>query len=218
MGPTPATQYSITPALHQVSKPDLPGSFAQTNSNRAGIIMSFTVRRPIHHYSPTREKRWHRRAILSLLIIISAVIQSVGGGAGVLFHFRPDLVLIIVICWTLQQGPVGGWWAGLGGGLLSDIFTGGRFGFRALSLGISCWLVSLVSRSLYRGHLTTRILMVLFAVLIDGLIYYLLLLIFQDPPEWTAAWRDIIWPRLWQTVLISPLWLLPAERLLGGDR
>lgn len=180
--------------------------------------MTFTVRRPFHHYSPTREKRWRRRAILSLLILASAVLQGAGGGAGIFFHFRPDLVLIVVVCWSLRRGPAGGWWVGLGGGLLSDVFTGGIIGLRALSLGTAGWLVALGSRSLYRGHLSTRVLMVLLAVLIDGLIYYLLLEIFGDPPEWAAAWRDIIWPRLWQTALIAPFWLLAAERLLGGER
>jgi len=180
--------------------------------------MTFTVRRPIHHYSPTREKRWRRRAILSLLLLASAVFQGAGGGSGVIFHFRPDLVLIVVVYWSLRQGPSGGWWAGLGGGLLSDIFTGGILGLRSLSLGTAGWLVSWGSRSLYRGHLSTRILMVLLAVLADGSVYYLLLLVFGDPPAWSAAWRDIIWPRLWQTGLIAPVWLILSDRLLGGER
>ena len=180
--------------------------------------MTITVRRPIHHYSPTREKRWRRRAILGLLLLVSAIIQGAGGGAGVFFHFRPDLVLIVVVCWSLRQGPAGGWWAGAGGGLLSDLFTGGILGMRALSLGTAGWLAALGSRSLYRAHLTTRVLMVALAVLADGAIYYLLLYVFGEPPGWSAAWRDIIWPRLWQTVLIAPLWLLPADRLLGGER
>lgn len=180
--------------------------------------MTITVRRPIHHYSPAREIRWRRRSILAIILLVSAVLQGAGGGSGVLFHFRPDLVLIVVVCWSLREGPGGGWRAGAAGGLLSDLFSAGMLGGNALSLAAAGWLAALASRSLYRGHLTTKIVMVAFAALASGVIYYLLLVLFRSPPPWPASWRLILWPRLWQTTLISPLWLLPVDRLLGGRR
>lgn len=180
--------------------------------------MTITVRRPIHHYSPSREIRWRRRSILGMLLLVSAILQGAGGGSGILFHFRPDLVLIVVVCWSLREGPRGGWWAGAAGGLLSDLFSAGLLGGNALSLAAAGWLTALASRSLYRGHLTTRIVMVALAALVSGAVYYLLLVLFRSPPAWPAAWRLILWPRLWQTTLISPLGLIPADRLLGGKR
>lgn len=180
--------------------------------------MSITVRRPIHHYSPTRKIRWRRRAILGLLLLVSAVIQGAGGGSGFFFHFRPDLVLIVVVCWSLKKGPAGGWWAGITGGFLIDLFTAGMLGLHTLSLASAGWLAAQASRSLYRGHLNTRVLMVALASLAAGLIYYLLLHLFGSPPSWSAAWRQILWPRLWQTTLVSPLWLFPADRLLGEEQ
>jgi len=180
--------------------------------------MSFTVRRPIHHYSPIREIRWRRRAILGLFLLVSAVLQGAGGGAGVFFYFRPDLVLIVVVAWAMIEGPASGWWAGLAGGFLVDLFTAGGLGLHTLSLGAAGWLAAAASGSLYRRHLPTRILMVAAAALAAGVIYCLLLLLFGVPPAWPAAWRRMIWPRVWQTVLISPVWLLAADRLLAGRR
>jgi rod shape-determining protein MreD len=180
--------------------------------------MSITIRRPIHHYSPAREIRWRRRAVLGLILLVSAVLQGAGGGAGIFFYFRPDLVLIVVVCWSLQEGPAGGWWAGLAGGFLIDLFTAGVLGLHSLSLAAAGWLAALASSSLYRGHLTTRVLMVAVAALAAGVIYYLLLLLFGAPPSWSSAWRQILWPRFWQTTLFSPLWLVPVDRLLGEPR
>jgi rod shape-determining protein MreD len=180
--------------------------------------MPITVRRPIHHYSPTREIRWRRRVVLGLILLVSAVLQGAGGGAGIFFYFRPDLVLIVVVSWSLTEGAAGGWWAGMAGGFFLDLFTAGPLGLHTLSLAVAGWLAARASSSLYRGHLTTRILMVAAAALAAGGIYYLLLFLFGSPPAGSSAWRQIIWPRLWQTTLFSPFWLLVAGRLLGGKR
>lgn len=180
--------------------------------------MSFTVRRAIHHYSPAREIRWRRRAILGLLLAASAVLQGAGGGAGIFFSFRPDLVLIVVVSWSLIEGPAGGWWAGLAGGFLTDIFTAGGMGLHTLSLGAAGWLAAAASGSLYRGHLTTRILMVAVAALAAGLGYFLLLNFFGTSPSWASAWRRLLWPRIWQTALFSPVWLAISDRLLDRPR
>lgn len=178
--------------------------------------MSFTVRRAIHHYSPAREIRWRRRLTLGLLLVVSVVLQGAGGGAGVFFHFRPDLVLIVAVSWALSEGPAGGWWAGLAGGFLTDICTAGGLGFHTLSLGVAGWLAAAASGSLYRGHLTTRILMVAVAALAAGLSFFLLLNLFGVPPPWSRAWRQMIWPRIWQTAVFSPVWLAVSDRLLGS--
>ncbi len=180
--------------------------------------MSITVRRPIHHYSPAREIRWRRRVLLGMILLASAVLQGAGGGAGIFFYFRPDLVLIVAVCWSLQEGPAGGWWAGLAGGFLTDLLTASHLGLNSLSLATSAWLVALASSSLYRGHLTTRVLMVAVAALTAGMIHYLLLLLFGSPPAWSVVWRQVLWPRLWQTTIFSPFWLVLVDRILGGRR
>ncbi len=169
--------------------------------------MSVTVRRPFHHFSPTRGKKWRARFILFLLLLASVIIQGVSGGAGILFNFRPDLVLIVVIYWSLQEGPVPGWFAGMAGGIMADLFSAGILGLHSVSLAVTAVLIAFGSSSLYRGHFTTRIIMVAVGAGISGLLYYLLLLVFSVAMPWTVVWRSVLWPTIWQTTLIAPLWL-----------
>lgn len=177
--------------------------------------MSITVRRPFHHFSPARGRQWRRRFILFLLLLASVLIQGAWGSAGFLFGFRPDLVLIIVVYWALNEGPAAGWLVGMTGGLMADLFSAGLFGLHSLALAATGLLVALSSNPLYRVHLTTRVVMVAVASLVCGLSYYLLLFVFAEPVDWAPAWRYVLWPSIWQTTLVSPLWLRLTDLALS---
>ena len=177
--------------------------------------MSITVRRPIHHFIPTRARQWRRRFTLFLLLLSSVLIQGAWGGAGFFFDFRPDLVLVVVVYWSLREKPAAGWMVGMTGGLMADLFSAGVLGLHSLSMAATGLLISLSSNPLYRVHLTTRIVMVAVSSLVCGLMYYLLLFIFAQSVPWSSAWRDMLWPSIWQTTLISPLWLWLTDLALS---
>lgn len=179
--------------------------------------MSIVVRRPVHHFSPSREKRWRLRIILFLLLLASAIIQGAAGSV-VFFSFRPDLVLIVAVYWALNKGPAGGWLIGMAGGFMTDIFSSGMLGLHTLALAIIGMLVSYSSSPLYRTHLSTRVVMVGMASIIYNVLYYLLLIVFSTPPQWDYAWKTVLVPAAWQTILISPLWLWLTDIILRwGD-
>ncbi|MFH1038911.1 MAG: rod shape-determining protein MreD [PVC group bacterium] len=180
--------------------------------------MNITVRRPIHHFIPARGRKWRVRFVLFLFFLAAVVIQGSAGKSGLLFDFRPDLVLIVVVYWSLQEGLTAGWFSGMAGGFLADLFSAGVLGLHSLTLAATGMLAAFFSSSLYRGHLTTRVVMVAAASGVNGLLYYLLLVIFSSPPAWSAAWRDVIWPAVWQTTLVSPLWLWLTDRALGREK
>ena len=176
--------------------------------------MSFNVRRPFHGFVSSREIRWRERFLLFLLLLGSALIQSSFSAVTQLYMFRPDLLLIVVVFWSLKKGAPSGFYTGLCAGLIGDIFSVGMLGLYSVSLGLVGFLVALGSHPLYRGHITTRLLMVALGAFISGITYYLLLTVFSAAPPWPLAWSSAIWPGIWQTVLIAPLWLWLTARVL----
>lgn len=153
--------------------------------------------------------------MLLLLLLASVTIQGSLSKIGGLDNFRPDLVLIVVVFWALKQGPAGGWFAGMGGGWLSDLFSAGMLGLGSLSRAVTGVMVVVSSHPLYRDHFSTKIVLVAAASVVSGFLYYLLLIVFSTPPPWPWAWREALWPPIWQTTLISPLWLWVAGKVLG---
>ncbi len=180
--------------------------------------MSIRVRRPLQRSLPARGRKWKESAVLALLILASAIVQGSLPAIRGLGNFRPDLVLIVVVYWALKRGAGAAWFVGLLGGGLSDLFSAGLFGLGAVSQGLAAVAVVLSSRPLYREHLSSKVVMVILAALVNSLVYYLLLVIFSTPPPWAAVWRGAIWPHLWQTALVSPLWLWLAEKTVGGKQ
>lgn len=178
--------------------------------------MSITVRRPVHHFSPIRGRKWRLRFILFFLLLASVIIQG-AAGAAVFFSFRPDLVLIIVVYWALKRGPSGGWFIGMAGGFMIDLFSSGMLGLHTIALATIGLLVALFSNPLYRTHLSTQVVMVGISLVGYNILYYLLLLVFAAPPSWSYLWKTVLLPSAWQTILVAPLWLWLIELALGKD-
>jgi rod shape-determining protein MreD len=178
--------------------------------------MSVTVRRPVHHFSPLRGRRWRLRFILFLLLLASVIIQGAVGSV-VFFSFRPDLVLIIVVYWALKKGPSSGWFVGMAGGFMTDLFSSGRMGLHTLALATIGLLVASSSTPLYQTHLSTRVVMVGIASVIYNILYYLFLLVFAEPPSWNYVWKAVLVPSAWQTILIAPIWLWLTDLAMGKD-
>jgi len=178
--------------------------------------MSITVRRPVHHFTPIRGRKWRLRFILFLLLLASVIIQGAAGSV-VFFSFRPDLVLIIVVYWALKKGPSSGWFIGMSGGFMIDLFSSGMLGLHTLALATVGLLVAFFSNPLYQTHLSTRVVMVGISSVSYSIFYYLLLLIFAAPPSWSYLWKAVLIPSAWQTILVAPLWLWLIDLALGKD-
>lgn len=103
--------------------------------------------------------------LLGFASILQATILGRVSFAGV----KPDLVLLIVLIWTLVHGGLSGvMWAFIGG-IWLDIFSGGPLGASSLGLMVAALIASTGYRTLYRYNL----LVPLFAVILGTLAYSL---------------------------------------------
>ena len=74
----------------------------------------------------------------SFLVVLSiaALVQALGGSTLWFAGGRPDLVLLLAASWSILRGTHEGSLAGVGGGLLLDLFSATPFGLNAALLGL----------------------------------------------------------------------------------
>lgn len=171
-------------------------------------------RNPIQRLETGRGKKLRRTAVLGVLLLLSAVTQSAAGAAFFNYNFRPDLVLIVCLWYTLRRGGWNGWGVGIAGGLVKDLFSLGHLGLGIFSLGGACAFAWLISRPFDRAHPVTLVAMTAAAALCASMIYFILSAAFRGPVSWSDAWIGAIRPHLWQTTVASAVWLPLTAALL----
>src|SRR5918911_3711443 len=86
-------------------------------------------------------------AILPLAAIVqgTALDRALGGP-------RPDLVLLLVLAWSMIRGVAEGTVGGIAGGLALDLTSAAPFGLHTSLLGLTGSLTALGEANLFRGN------------------------------------------------------------------
>jgi rod shape-determining protein MreD len=117
---------------------------------------------------------------------------------------KPDLVLLMVISWSLLRGAQEGVIWALVGGMGLDLLSGAPFGTSTVPLVIISLLAGLGELSVFR----TRIALPLIATLIATLAYDLFFLLLLYAEGRSIAWADslikVVLPSTLFNVLLSP--------------
>jgi len=92
-------------------------------------------------------------ALLSVLLLCAAALQSSVVAGLDLAGGRPDVVLLVVLSWAILRGPSEGVVAGVLGGLALDSLSGAPFGLHTAILGLIGFSSGLGEGNLYRGSL-----------------------------------------------------------------
>ncbi|HOO77633.1 MAG TPA: rod shape-determining protein MreD [bacterium] len=181
----------------------------------------YRVRRAIYRVESRQELRLRLGLIAAAALLASVLVESGLGAVPGLFRFRPDLLLISAVWWTVNSRGSG--WAAiaLAAGLLRDVFSAGPFGPGMVEMVATCWVIFMVSRPLVRHRPLVEIVLAAFAAVLSQIVYYLLLEVFSHPPAFAAAWRTAIFPHFWQTAAAAPVWLWATGRMysvFSGER
>src|SRR5437868_15302967 len=94
-----------------------------------------------------------RFAIAAGLVAVAALIQSLTGPSLRVARGRPDLVLVVVLAWSMLRGSGEGAFVGFLGGVLLDSATYTQFGISAALLGLLGYFTGLPQVNVYRGNL-----------------------------------------------------------------
>lgn len=117
-----------------------------------------------------------------------------------IFSWKPDLVLIILIMFSIQSGPSLGSTAGFFAGLLTDLISGHFLGLGALSKTIAGFISGIWAK--YFPEKTQFIITLAIGGFLHNIIYFFLLTIGIE-----FSWRSLVFvytvPNLFYTTLVG---------------
>lgn len=117
---------------------------------------------------------------------------------------KPDLVLLMVISWSLLRGAQEGVIWALVGGMGLDLLSGAPFGTSTVPLVIISLLAGLGELSVFRTRIALPLIATLIATLAYDLFFLLLLYAEGRSIAWTDSLTKVVLPSTLFNVLLSP--------------
>jgi rod shape-determining protein MreD len=123
---------------------------------------------------------------------------------------RPDLVLQMVVIWSLLRGWRQALAWGFAGGLLLDLFSGAPFGTATLAMVLVAFCCSAGNASAFRDNPLLPVVLVFWASVLYGLLFLFLLRTHELPVPWISMMRQVVVPNAIVNTVLAPLtfWLL----------
>lgn len=139
------------------------------------------------------------------LLTIVALLQNAWLSRVSLFGSRPDLMLLVVLSWTIVRGVNEGMiWAFIGG-LLTDLLSGGPVGAYILAL----LSVAFVGHQPWGEGLGAPLVRVLLLALVASLAYHIVLLVVLNLTghvvDWSFSLLQVAGPSVIFTMLLAPV-------------
>jgi len=135
---------------------------------------------------------------MAVLLLTVAILQTSAMPSLLPWGIRPDLMLLVVVSWSLLRGTREGLVWALGGGLLLDLFSGGPLGAATISLALSNLVISLGGLNIVRSFLWLPLAASTLATAIYDTAYLVILQLSGRPVQWV--------PNLLQVVVPSMIW------------
>ena len=158
------------------------------------------------------------RVLLVVLSIFTAVLLQTAVVSRLDFlGAQPDLVLVVVVCFALTDGPGVGMVSGFGAGLLLDLLSDHTLGMLALIMCSIGYLAGIVRAYLDRLAITTPMLFVGAATAAAGVAFAALLALLGDPRITASTLvRSVPLAALYDAVLTP--FVFAATSALSGRR
>jgi rod shape-determining protein MreD len=154
------------------------------------------------------------------LLLTVALLQATALPALEILSVKPELMLLMVLAWSLLRGVEEGLVWAFVGGLMLDLFSGGPVGASALALLVVSFLSGLT-----RGSVTRTSFMLPIGVALAGtLLYQTLFLLVIQLTRGTVPWTDSLFgatlPSLAVNALLMPVifWVMAwLDRKTGRE-
>ena len=156
-----------------------------------------------------------------MTLLLAGVLQSALAPTLSLQHVQPELVLVVVLAWSLQSEARGATLAALTGGLLLDLLSSAPFGFFTLPLLATALLANFWHDRFAGNAFLLPVALVLPYSLLFNLGGLVFLQLAGRPAPWNVAVVRILFPAalldLPVMALVFPL-LRRLKRRTGGER
>lgn len=145
-------------------------------------------------------------AILAAAVLIQGTLLARIRLAGA----HPNLMLVLVVSWSLLEDVSTAMFWGFIGGLGLDLIAGLPLGTTSLALILICPLAGLGTHSIFAGNLLLPILTVVLATPLHGWVILLIQQLLGRPVDWIASTTGVIGPE----IALNSLLVLPVYPLL----
>jgi len=151
----------------------------------------------------------------SAIIVVALLIQLTLINSITILGLKPDLIMIVVVVFSLMKGEKEGTISGFASGLLQDIFSIGLLGINAFAKTVIGFTCGLLKEKVFHEHILFLIPIITFiASLIQSILIFLLLRAFGI--EYSLAWslKQVALPEALYSSLLSPFIFLAINKLL----
>ena len=122
---------------------------------------------------------------------------------------QPNLMLLVILSWSLLRGAKAGMVWAIGGGVLLDMLSAAPFGTSTLSLLLVTFLSSLGEVTIFRSSLSPSLVASFFGSLLHDLVFLTILQLMGWVVDWpTSLWRLILPAAGLNTALMPVVYVL----------
>ncbi len=148
------------------------------------------------------------------IIVVALVIQLTLINSVTILGLKPDLIMVVVVVFSLMKGEKEGSISGFVSGLLQDIFSTSLLGINALAKTVIGFTCGILKEKIFHEHILFLIPVITFiASFLQSILIFLLLRAFGI--EYGLAWslKQIALPEALYSSLLSPLIFLAINKL-----
>ena len=148
------------------------------------------------------------------IIVVALLIQLTLINSITILGLKPDLILILVVIFSLLKGEKEGTISGFASGLLQDIFSTGLLGINALVKTVIGFTCGILRKKIFHEHILFLIPVITFiASFIQSILIFFLLRTFGI--EYNLIWslKQVALPEALYSSLLSPFIFLVINKL-----
>jgi len=148
------------------------------------------------------------------IIVVALLIQITLVNLITILGLKPDLILVVVVIFSLLKGEKEGTISGFASGLLQDIFSTGLLGINALVKTVIGFTCGILREKIFHEHILFLIPVITFiASFIQSILIFFLLRTFGI--EYNLIWslKQVALPEALYSSLLSPFIFLAINKL-----
>ena len=148
------------------------------------------------------------------IIVVALVIQLTLINSVTILGLKPDLIMVVVVVFSLRKGEKEGTISGFASGLLQDIFSTGLLGINALAKTVIGFTCGILKEKIFHEHILFIIPIITFiSSFLQSIVIFLLLRAFGIDYNLVWSLKQIALPEALYSSLLSPFIFLAINKL-----
>jgi len=148
------------------------------------------------------------------IIVVALVIQLTLINSVAILGLKPDLIMVVVVVFSLLKGEKEGIISGFASGLLQDIFSTSLLGINALAKTVIGFTCGILKEKIFHEHILFIIPVITFiASFMQSILIFWLLRAFGIEYNLTWSLKQIALPEALYSSLLSPFIFLAINKL-----